>query len=121
MDATTAIVVTMATWYAGAYVDQPLFCGVYTDTAAPWIALPSQDYGDAWQCGDLVALWFVDEQQLLLAHAMDAGPFGDHCIASGDECAPIVADVPLHLWPAGDALSAPVELTNITRLARGVH
>ena len=116
---TLALVAGVATWYAGAYVDQPLYCGgVYTDTTAPWIALPSQDYGDTWQCGDLVALWFVDQGELLLAHAMDAGPFGDHCIALADGCAPIVADVPLHLWPGGDALSSPVEMVNVTGMAR---
>ena len=93
--------------------------GVYTDTAAPWVALPAQDRGDTWQCGDLVALWFPEQSELLVARAMDAGPFGEHCIQSIDgACSPIVADIPLHLWPAGDALSAPVELTNISRQAR---
>ena len=119
MDTLTALL-TMATWYGGAYVGQPLYCGgVYTDTNAPWVALP---FYDEWQCGDLVALWFPDQQELVFARAMDAGPFGNHCIQGAEgHCSPIVADVPLHLWPAGDALSAPVEMINISRLARRRH
>ena len=115
------IIIGMATWYAGAYVGRPLYCGGVYDTAHEWIALPmSAD----WQCGDLVAIWFegadASEHELVVARVYDTGPFGRHCIAQRDECVPIVADVPAHLWPAGRVgdLSAPVRVVNVTRAAR---
>ena len=106
-------VVTVATWYALQYIGQPLYCGgTYAEAAAPWVAMPA---GGDWQCGDLVYLSFGNGDALM-ARAMDAGPFGDNCVMQGDTCAPIVTDVPRHLWPVsleGDT-SATVTLWNVT-------
>jgi hypothetical protein len=114
------IPLVVATWYAGVYVGQPLYCGgVYAETTEPWVALPIQD--KSWQCGDLGILFFegktAADHELLMVRVLDTGPFGDNCVMYGDKCLPIVADVPRHLWPVG-GLSAPVRLTNITAMAR---
>ena len=64
----------VATWYAGAYVGQPLYCGgTYAETTAPWVALPIQD--KTWECGDLIFLRF-ENGDTLMARALDAGPRG---------------------------------------------
>ena len=114
------IIIGVATWYAGPYVAQPLYCGgVYAESTAPWVALPSQTHGTDWQCGDLVYLSFGNGDALM-ARAMDTGPFGDKCVTDDDKCIGIVTDVPRHLWPAsleGD-LSAPVRVVNVTRMCR---
>ena len=120
------IIIGVATFYAGAYVGQPLYCGGTYDTAHEWIALPLQA---DWQCGDLVAVWFegddASEHDLLIARVYDTGPFGEYCVLQRDTCVPIVADIPAHLWPAGweGDLSASVRVVNVTAEARrvGVH
>ena len=106
----------VATWYAGAYVGQPLYCGgIYDESTEPWVALPIQD--ETWECGDLIFLRF-ENGDTLMARALDAGPFGDNCVMQVDgSCAPIAVDVPHHLWPA-DGLSASVCMTNITARLR---
>lgn len=108
----------VATWYAGPYIGQPLYCGgVYAETIEPWVALPIQD--ESWRCGDLVRVQFASGD-VLYARALDAGTFGDNCVIWGDRCVPIAVDVPRHLWPdalAGD-LSAPVQVRNITNELR---
>ncbi len=109
------VVLMVATWYAGPYIGQPLYCGgVYAETTEPWVALPIQD--QSWQCGDLVYLSFGNGDALM-ARALDAGPFGDNCVIMDDSCVPIVVDVPKHLAPFV-GLSAPVRLTNITAWCR---
>jgi len=109
----------VATWYAGAYVGQPLYCGgVYAETTESWIALPVDS---GWQCGDLVYLSFGNGDALM-ARALDAGPLGDYCVVYGDQCLPIAVDVPRHLWPDALAgqLSAPVRIYNVTQMYREV-
>jgi len=115
---TVGVIVGVATWYAGVYVGQPRICGgTYDATAGPWVALPAREFGQSWQCGDLVALWFVDEQQVVMARALDAGPFGAHCVVIDGQCVDIVVDVPRHLWPV-DGLSAQVQVVNVTAACR---
>jgi hypothetical protein len=115
---TLELLLVVATWYQGPYVNQPLYCGgTYAESTAPWVALP---YGGEWECGDLVYISF-GQGDALLARAMDTGPFGKHCVLQVDgSCAPIVVDIPRHLWPKElwDQLSAPVMVTNITAQAR---
>jgi len=95
----------------------PLYCGGTMDASVPIVALPYQEYGDTWECGDLVYLRFEDGSTLM-ARAMDTGPFGDNCVIVGDECVPIAVDVPRAFWPLGDRLSAGVELWNFGGMAR---
>jgi len=117
---TITVLVGMATMYTSAqHAGQPLFCGgTFADTTAPWVALPISQFG-TWRCGDLVYLSFGNGDALL-ARAMDAGPFGDHCVIRGNRCIPIVADVPEPHWPAsreGD-ISALVRVVNVTAACR---
>ena len=46
------LLLLVATWYV-APVGAPLFCGgVYGEGVT--VALPFEEYGETWQCGDLV-------------------------------------------------------------------
>jgi hypothetical protein len=112
------IPLVVATWYAGVYVGQPLYCGgVYAETTEPWVALSIEA---DWQCWDLVQLSGVDvtgHAWSLMARVGDTGPFGDNCVMYGDKCLPIVADVPKHLAPFV-GLSSPVRLYNVTAQCR---
>ena len=107
------------------HAGNPLYCGnVYAAETGPWVALPYREYGDSWQCGDLVYLSFGNGDALM-ARALDTGPFGRNCVIRGNRCIPILVDVPELWWPdalAGD-ISAPVRMVNITRLAKelGLH
>jgi len=123
---TIRVITAIATMYTSAqHAGQPLFCGgTFADTTAPWVALPFEQYNDAWQCGDLVVLSFVGadatEHVTLTARAMDTGPFGAHCVVRGNRCVPIVADVPEPHWPTsldGD-ISAAVRVVNVTAACR---
>ena len=99
MDAITVLVGMATVYLTEAHAGNPLLCGgVFADTTAPWVALPISQFG-TWRCGDLVYLSFGNGDALL-ARAMDAGPFGDHCVIRGNRCIPIVADVPEPHWPA---------------------
>jgi len=116
------VIQLVATWYVAAS-GAPLYCSTpdaplaYDIGAAPWVALPVREYGDAWQCGDLIYLSWLDGNALM-ARAYDAGPFGAHCVETGGACLPIAVDVPRHLWPV-DGLSAPVRVVNVTAEVRG--
>jgi hypothetical protein len=117
----TEVIIGVATWYAGQYVNQPLFCGgTYTETTAPWVALPFQEYGKAWTCGEPVYLEGVDavgNAWHLAARVMDTGPFGDYCVTQRDgSCPPIVVDVPWHLAP-WEGMSSRVTVRMIGREA----
>lgn len=113
------IPLVIATVYAGQYIGQPLYCGgVYAETTEPWVALRIQD--DTWRCGDLIHLSGTDadgNEWSLTARAMDAGPFGDYCVILGDECVPIVVDVPQFLAPFV-GLSSVVRVYNVTKQCR---
>ena len=108
------------TMYAGQYVGQSTFCGaMYGDG----IALPIETHGTEWECGNLIAIWTEDrngQERFTFARALDAGPFGNHCVMQPDGfCASIVADVPINLWPHGSDTSARVTYwQNITAKAR---
>lgn len=116
------ILVGVVTFYtATTYGGQPLYCGgTYAESTEPWVALQRREVGYSWECGDLIAIYFEDADEVLLARAMDAGPFGGYCVVYSDGCLPIVADVPEHLWPTvldGDT-SARVRVVNVTAECR---
>ena len=103
------LLTVVATMYAGRYVGQETFCGL---TYGDGIALPIETHGIDWGCGDLIAYWTKGrdgQEYLTLATAVDAGPFGKHCIMQpGGLCASIVIDVPINLWRHGNDTSARV-------------
>jgi hypothetical protein len=125
MDAVIAALVALNTHpgaitvYGDPYVGRPLFCStgsnpLYYDSDSPkWLALPFKQLGVTWQCGDLIYIPGYG-----LYRALDTGPFGDHCVVSGAQCLPIVADVPvIHAeWPG---LSVEGEIVNLSAVARG--
>ena len=108
----------VATMYASQ--GQGTFCGViYGDG----IALPVETHGTEWQCGDLIAVWTKGrdgQEHFILARAVDAGPFGNHCVMQPNGfCASIVIDVPENLWQHGSDTSARVTYwQNVTAKAR---
>lgn len=109
------MLVGVATWYGGVYVDGPLYCGgTYAPETDPWVALDVALEGAFWECGDLVHLRF-DDGTSLTARAMDAGPFERYRV--GEER--IVVDVPEHLAPFA-GLSSGVEVLNLSAMARQV-
>ncbi len=104
----------------------PLFCSTpdhplyYDDATPPWVALPvSAD----WQCWDLILVreHLADgTTRSMMAYALDAGPFGDHCVVQADgSCPPIVVDAPTGtaLWP-GLSSEGHVEVVNLSAVAR---
>lgn len=114
--------VMVATWYV-AVVGSALFCGGTYDPAEVWIALPFGEYGQTWQCGDLVVLWFPGETAaegiLLTVRVRDTGPFGANCVMQVDgSCIRIGVDIPRQAFPLHPARSARVVITNISALAR---
>jgi len=122
MEAITALVLANTVQgsiaaYGGEYVGMPLFCStpsnpLYYDSKSPkWLALPFKNYGITWQCGDLIYIPGVG-----MFRALDAGPFGDHCVVTGDQCLPIVADAPvIHV---GFELSMTGKVINLSAVAR---
>jgi hypothetical protein len=109
--------------YAGQYIGQPLFCSTldaplfYDHDSPPWVALPFGEFGDTWQCGDLVYVR-VQGYPSIMARALDTGPFGDYCVIWGTgECLLIVVDIPLY-YATFPGLSARVEVSNISAVAR---
>jgi hypothetical protein len=104
--------VTMYLITAGAIT----FCGVPVDDAPPWVAMPYRDFGLVWECGDVIAIDDGDTVRTFLA--LDAGPFGAHCVVQpSGECLSIAADVPeLHWWC--DGLSTTGRVWNVTELQR---
>ena len=114
MAGSIALILAIATWYAGPYVGEDLYCGgVYDETARPWVAVDVALYeSGAVRCGDLMAITFEDGQVLNM-YALDAGPFGKYWIEDWPNL-PIMADLPKHLWPIHPARSAKVSISNIT-------
>lgn len=106
------------TVYGGEFVGGPLFCSTaegplrFDPSSPPFAALPITEHNITWQCGDLLYIPGVG-----MFRALDAGPFGDHCVASGDQCAPIVADVPAHL-ASFEGLSMVGEVINLSAVVR---
>ena len=104
------------TWYAGPYVGEPLRCGSVDgasplyDTTHAWIAVDTDAYG--WRCNDLVRVTVGDEEMLL--RVKDSGPLSAYCVYFGDTCIEIVGDLPFHVWPGGNALSALGSVENVT-------
>ena len=92
----------VVTWYAIAtFGGGPLYCGegCYETGRSPWIALPVETRGTWWECGDEIVIWSGGEMHIL--RALDAGPFGRHCVEWNDECLAILGDVPgpWRWWP----------------------
>ena len=105
------------TAYGGEFIGQRLFCATqsnplyYDHNTPPWIALPASQHGITWQCGDLIYI-----PGLGTFRALDAGPFGDHCVVTGDQCLPIVADIPTIHAPF--KLSMAGEWVNLSAVVR---
>ena len=109
----------VATWYI-ALVVAPLFCGGVYDTAQIWVSLLFEEWGETWQCGDLIYISF-GQGDAILVRVRDTGPFGDRCVLQVDgTCAKIVADIPWHVWPIEGVRSASVRVVNITAEVRRV-
>jgi hypothetical protein len=105
------------TVYAGQYVGQPLYCGGFYDAVTvPWVAMPVSQHGVTWECGDVIGIW--DGGEIRTFVALDAGPFGRHCVEQPDGgCLPIAVDVPApHAW--FDGLSTTGRVWNVTELQR---
>lgn len=113
------------TVYGGEFVGQPLFCSTvshplyYDSVTPPWLALPISTFGTDWQCGDLIYIPGHGTYR-----ALDAGPFGDHCVATGDQCLPIRADMPaIHAdWEGISTTGSVINLSAVHRecQARGL-
>ena len=113
---TALILLGVATWYAGPYVGGPLYCGgTYALSEAAWVAVDVTEYESGRiQCGDILTVWIGGK--MLQARAMDAGPLYRYYVEQWGKDTPIVVDVPRHLWPAGAALSARVQVINTTQV-----
>lgn len=104
----------------------PLFCStpgrpLYYDAATPpWVAL---SVDGEWQCWDLLLVreYLPDgTTRSVMAYALDAGPFGDHCVVQADgTCPSIVVDMPAGttLW-SGMSSEGPVEVINLSAVRR---
>ena len=104
--------IVIATWYVAA-AGAPLFCGGTYNPSETWVALPQ---GGDWECGQLVALHFLDGS-VLVARVRDTGPFGAYCVIQPDgSCIRIGVDVPRHAWPRefGGKRSAAIWMFNIS-------
>jgi hypothetical protein len=102
------------------YGDKVLYCDdgntelYYTDDYA-FVALPQ---GTDWMCGDFVVIDFLDGTRIK-ALALDSGPFKDNCVMHDNgECVPIIVDIPTHLWPYENAISARATMLNVSLLNR---
>ena len=115
------IIVGIVTAYAGRYVGQPLYCSTpaqplyYDAQTPPWVALPVEEHGVTWECGDLI--YISTPSGSLLARAWDAGPFGGLCVMDEDKCTGISADVPMFLSPFVGA-SSQARVVNVTAACR---
>ena len=95
-----------------------LFCDVIvTETTPPWVAMPVEQYGITWQCGDTIAVY--DGATIRHFTALDAGPFGHHCVIQpSGTCLPIATDVPeAHWWEQGK-LSTVGRVWNVSEVRR---
>lgn len=115
-----ATLIGVITTYAGKYVGEPLYCDrgnglTYRDDIA-FIALDVREYQSGRiECGDRlrvtvngVSFW---------ARAFDAGPFEQYRVTQfGD--APIVGDVPSHLWAHDPDISGRGAIFNESRFNR---
>lgn len=103
------------TWYVAA-IGTVLFCGGTYDPAEAWLAMPVEAYesGEV-RCGDMFAVW--TDGYLRYLPALDAGPFGAYCVMDGEECVPIVADLPRHVFPS-KGLSRRAYVVNSERLRK---
>lgn len=103
--------------------DHPLFCSTpqrplfYDASTPPWVAFPISAEWECWDLALIRARLPDGTTRSFTAYVLDAGPFGAHCIEQGDQCVPIVVDVPQHLatW---SGMSASVEVVNLGAVAR---
>jgi len=113
------ILVGVATWYAGPYVGQPLYCNgpthgnlMYDSSTEPWLAMDPYYYEMGWECGDEV--WVHIGGEVLKLRLYDTGPLLDYYIMDFGPDVPIVANLPEHLWPLRTR-SALVRVVNHTK------
>jgi len=101
-----------------AYTDQGVtYCGKQTQELGPtWLAVPVEQIGTLYQCGDLV--YIRGQDWSLLARVEDAGPFGNNFVIQEDGTyAPILFDIG-GLTPF-EGLSSPiVDWMNVSAEAR---
>lgn len=125
MNGVVLALVGVLTFYAGPYVGQPLRCGgTYSETSGAWIAVDLE--ATRWRCGDDVQVW----QEGVLVETLkvrDSGPLSRYCVMDGEECVPIVGDVPAHAawWCSGPsqcsgccAMSTRARLVNLSATRR---
>lgn len=92
-----------------------LFCGeVVTPDTEPWLAMPYQDYGVTWECGDRIGVF--DGEKVRVFTALDAGPFGRFCVEQPTgTCLPIAADIP-EPWAWFPGLSTTGRVWNVSKV-----
>jgi len=111
-----------ATTYKMPYVDRPLYCGqTYTDTVAPWVAVPVSQMGTLYECGDLVILRGLTaggEPWWYQGTVQDVGPLSLYCIETEAGCEPIGFDIPAIYAPFPGLSARVTEVWNISAEAR---
>jgi len=91
-------------YLASVHQGDPLFCDrgnglLYHPDTVNWVALPPQNYGITWFCGDDIVIW--DDGVAREFKALDSWVHGT-CIEEEDDCILIGADIPEHLtWWEG--------------------
>jgi hypothetical protein len=109
----------VVTWYGPGYYEQPLYCSrSYTQGTPPWIAIDVEKFGQGWECGDTVVVFFESGETLTLL-VLDAGPFSHYYIEDFGPHTPIVGDIPEPFWPLSkNTFSAAATIINRSLQAR---
>lgn len=92
-------------------------CGLHTSQInGPWLAVPHEQLGDRYHCGDLVILrgedwWYQGTVQ-------DTGYLSEHCVRYPGGCSPILFDIPTMHAPFTGLSARVVEAYNVTAEVR---
>lgn len=117
------ILLGIATWYAGAFIGQPLYCDtgvglIYSTSTPPWVALSVDLYKSGWaRCGDRIKIEGKDWSIVVLA--LDAGPLHRFYIEDFPDQS-ILVDIPKHLVPF-DTMSSEVKVRNLDSSRRSIQ
>ena len=101
------LAIGIATWYA--FFGAPYCsscCEPWSETL-PYIAVPVEQLGGKYQCGEFVYLCF--EERCRLYRVWDAGPFSRFHVEGWPQPNKIVVDVPERFWTE-KGRSAPVRI-----------
>lgn len=101
------LAVGIATWYA--FFGAP-YCSSCYETwpqTLPYVAVPVEQIGDKYQCGEFVYLCFGERCKLY--RVWDAGPFSRFHVEGWPKPNGIVVDVPRRFWTQ-QGRSAPVRI-----------